>query len=73
MKETHQKTERTPRTAAEQVLHEVEEAELRLDRDETDPDDGEAADSLTPSRPAQESVRKHPPAHGDTPGRPADH
>ncbi|MEU2184013.1 hypothetical protein [Streptomyces thermolilacinus] len=63
-------TRRAPRTATEQVLHEFEEAELRLDRDETDPDDAEAADTLTPSRPAQESVRKH---HRDgAPGRDRD-
>ncbi|MEU3450840.1 hypothetical protein AB0H29_26995 [Streptomyces thermolilacinus] len=66
-------TEDAPRTATEQVLHEFEEAELRLDRDETDPDDAEAADTLTPSRPAQESVRKHHrDGDGGGPARPAD-
>ncbi|CAL9598255.1 hypothetical protein [Streptomyces sp. enrichment culture] len=66
-------TEDAPRTATEQVLHEFEEAELRLDRDETDPDDAEAADALTPSRPAQESVRKHHrDGDGQGPARPAD-
>ncbi|MFF9870437.1 MULTISPECIES: hypothetical protein [unclassified Streptomyces] len=47
-----------PRTAEDEVLHEFEEAELRLDEDADDTDDGEAADSLTPSPTAQESVRK---------------
>lgn len=70
MDETNPKQRRTPETAAEQVLHEVEDAELRLDRDETDRDDGEAADTLTPSRPAQESARKHHRADGAAPGRP---
>ncbi|MFJ8588706.1 hypothetical protein ACIRD2_29185 [Streptomyces sp. NPDC093595] len=53
-----------PRTAKDEVLHEFEEAELRLDEDADDADDGEAADSLTPSPAAQESVRKKK----DTPG-----
>ncbi|GGQ07562.1 hypothetical protein [Streptomyces roseolilacinus] len=53
-----EQTKRTPRTAGEEVLHEFEEAELRLDDGKADESDGEAADSLTPSRTAQESVRK---------------
>ncbi|MFJ8691599.1 hypothetical protein [Streptomyces roseolilacinus] len=55
-------TKRTPETAGEEVLHEFEEAELRLDDGKADESDGEAADALTPSRSAQESVRKR---HGD--------
>ncbi|MET9800221.1 hypothetical protein [Streptomyces sp. NPDC006368] len=47
-----------PKTAAEEVLKEFEDAELRLDEDEDDQRDGEAADTLTPSPTAQESVRK---------------
>ncbi|WP_228979241.1 hypothetical protein [Streptomyces sp. DH12] len=55
--ESTDKHEHRPRTATEEVLHEFEEAELRLDDGRADEDDGEAADSLTPSPTAQESVR----------------
>ncbi|MCP9963263.1 hypothetical protein LUX05_21290 [Streptomyces somaliensis] len=60
-----EQTKRTPETAAEEVLHEFEEAELRLDDGEAREDDGEAADALSPSRPAQESARGR---DGNTPG-----
>ncbi|MFE5901973.1 hypothetical protein ACFQ67_31795 [Streptomyces sp. NPDC056488] len=47
-----------PRTAAEEVLEEFEEAETDV-REDTHPDgDGEAADALTPSRSAQEDARR---------------
>ncbi|MER7110524.1 hypothetical protein [Streptomyces sp. NPDC000229] len=46
-----------PKTAAEEVLDEFEEAELRLDDGGPDEHDGEAADTLTPSRTGQESVQ----------------
>ncbi|MFF8382498.1 hypothetical protein [Streptomyces kanasensis] len=62
--ESTDKHEQQPRTATEEVLHEFEEAELRLDDGQADEDDGEAADSLTPSPTAQESVR---PDHGGRP------
>ncbi|MDT9685109.1 hypothetical protein RND61_24055 [Streptomyces sp. TRM76323] len=61
-------TKRTPETAAEEVLHEFEEAELRLDDGEAGKNDGEAADALTPSRSAQESVRGRGPDDEDAPG-----
>ncbi|MFJ8648855.1 hypothetical protein ACIRNI_22370 [Streptomyces sp. NPDC093546] len=51
----------TPETATEEVLHEFEEAELRIgegERDKRRRKDGEAADTLTPSPTAQESVRR---------------
>ncbi|KUH40227.1 MULTISPECIES: hypothetical protein [Streptomyces] len=63
--ESTDKHEHQPRTATDEVLHEFEEAELRLDDGQADEDDGEAADSLTPSPTAQESVR---PDRGDRPG-----
>ncbi|QGV82249.1 hypothetical protein [Streptomyces ficellus] len=47
-----------PETAADEVLDEFEEAELRLDDGGPDEHDKEAADTLTPSETAQESVRK---------------
>ncbi|MFI9122148.1 hypothetical protein ACIGW0_22525 [Streptomyces bikiniensis] len=47
-----------PRTAAEEVLKEFEEAETDV-RDDPRPDgDGEAAEALTPSRSAQEDARR---------------
>ncbi|SEE05596.1 hypothetical protein [Streptomyces sp. TLI_105] len=45
-----------PKTAAEEVLQEVEEAETDLRQD--DDQDGEAADALSPSRSAQEDARR---------------
>ncbi|MGA5097439.1 hypothetical protein ACPCAC_08725 [Streptomyces lavendulocolor] len=47
-----------PETAAEEVLDEFEEAELRLDDGGPDEHDKEAADTLTPSRTGQASVQK---------------
>ncbi|MDN3293300.1 hypothetical protein QWM81_04395 [Streptomyces ficellus] len=49
---------RNPRTATEEVLHEFEEAELRIGEGRRDDEnDKEAADTLTPSQTAQESVQ----------------
>ncbi|MEU7282428.1 hypothetical protein AB0A69_27170 [Streptomyces sp. NPDC045431] len=50
----------TPETATEEVLHEFEEAELDIDEEKRDRrgKNGEAADTLTPSPTAQESVRR---------------
>ncbi|MFF8289637.1 hypothetical protein ACF068_10480 [Streptomyces sp. NPDC016309] len=56
-----------PETAAEEVLDEFEEAELRLDDGGPDEHDGEAADSLTPSETGQESVRDDKPRPGGSP------
>ncbi|MFE9138872.1 hypothetical protein [Streptomyces sp. NPDC007355] len=50
----HAPDEQHPRTAADEVLHEVEEAETRvLDNGEERGRDGEAADALSPSEDAQ--------------------
>ncbi|OKK03772.1 hypothetical protein AMK26_20355 [Streptomyces sp. CB03234] len=46
-----------PETAAEELLDEFEEAELRLDDGGPDEHDKEAADTLTPSETGQESVQ----------------
>ncbi|MFF4174173.1 hypothetical protein [Streptomyces sp. NPDC001744] len=51
-----------PRTAAEEVLAEFEEAETDV-RDDARPGDGEAADALTPSRSAQEDARRRAEDH----------
>ncbi|MFV0128160.1 hypothetical protein ACLGI4_10645 [Streptomyces sp. HMX112] len=48
-----------PRTAREELLDEFEEAELRLDDGAATEHDGEAADSLTPSRSGQASAREN--------------
>lgn len=53
-----QGAEQGAETAAEEVLDEVEDAETRLPGDERDDKDGEAADTLTPSPEAQESVQR---------------
>ncbi|GGU97697.1 hypothetical protein GCM10010275_40210 [Streptomyces litmocidini] len=53
-----------PKTAVEEVLQEVEEAET--DPRENDGRDGEAADALSPSRSAQEDARRR--ASGAEPG-----
>jgi hypothetical protein len=47
-----------PRTAADEVLREFEEAETRLDEGKADARDREAADALSTSQEAQESVQK---------------
>ncbi|MFG3506796.1 hypothetical protein ACGF5F_14925 [Streptomyces sp. NPDC047821] len=47
-----------PETAADEVLDEFEEAELRLDDGGPDEHDKEAADTLTPSVTGQASVQK---------------
>ncbi|MFC8174011.1 hypothetical protein ACFUJ0_17990 [Streptomyces sp. NPDC057242] len=61
MSQQHRATEGNaghPRTAAEEVLEEFEEAETDV-REDAHPDgDGEAADALTPSRSAQEDARR---------------
>ncbi|RII20574.1 hypothetical protein DSC45_05045 [Streptomyces sp. YIM 130001] len=49
-----------PSTAADEILHEAEEAETRvLDGGERPGKDGEAADALTPDERAQEDVSRH--------------
>ncbi|GAA3113881.1 hypothetical protein ACFQ0X_42430 [Streptomyces rectiviolaceus] len=46
-------------TAADEVFHEVEDAEIRLvDGGERPRKDGEAADALTPNEDAQEDVHE---------------
>ncbi|MGI5484474.1 hypothetical protein [Streptomyces lavendofoliae] len=55
-----------PETAAEEVLDEFEEAELRLDDGGPDEHDKEAADTLTPSRTGQESVQNDRHRRGDS-------
>ncbi len=45
-------------TAADEVLREVEEAETDVDDAEDDENEGEAADALSPSGEAQESIHK---------------
>ncbi|MFD3442274.1 hypothetical protein ACFWU3_32760 [Streptomyces sp. NPDC058685] len=45
-------------TAADEVLHEVEEAETDLDDAEGYEEEGEAGDALSPSGEAQESIHK---------------
>ncbi|GAA3897044.1 hypothetical protein GCM10022244_04080 [Streptomyces gulbargensis] len=54
-----------PRTAAEEVLKEFEEAETDVRPDARPDEDGEAADALTPSRSAQEDARRRAGDHGD--------
>ncbi|MFE6401023.1 hypothetical protein [Streptomyces alboflavus] len=51
-----------PRTAADEVLHEVEDAETRVTRRDRERDqDSEAGDALTPNEEAQEEAhRSHP-------------
>ncbi|MCS0638394.1 hypothetical protein NX801_22605 [Streptomyces sp. LP05-1] len=48
---------RTDDTAADEVLKEFEDAELKLDDGEQDEHDREAADAVSPSEEAQESVQ----------------
>lgn len=52
-----------PRTAAEEVLKEFEEAETDVREEPRPGEDDEAADALTPSRSAQEDARRR--AGGD--------
>ena len=55
----HQPTQHdeTPATAADEVMHEAEEAETSVvDDGERRGKDGEAADALTPNEDAQEDV-----------------
>lgn len=50
--------EEHPETAADEVLHEAEEAETRIGDNERRGQDREAADALTPNEDAQEDVQK---------------
>jgi hypothetical protein len=56
----HRQAPEHPRTAAEEVLREVEDAETHVvDRGERSDKDGEAADALSPNEAAQEDVQQH--------------
>ncbi|WP_371525354.1 hypothetical protein OG302_03730 [Streptomyces sp. NBC_01283] len=51
--------EEHPQTAADEILHEVEDAEARVGDDgRRRKHEGEAADALTPNEGAQEDVQK---------------
>jgi len=67
-KETHASTpkprrpagEKHPKTAGEEVLHEVEEAETQdVDGHERREPDREVSDALTPNKDAQDDVQQH--------------
>ncbi|MGW6271217.1 hypothetical protein [Streptomyces sp. NPDC055060] len=58
-KHHHTQDGKTPDTAAEEVLHEAEDAETAvLDDGERRGKDGEAADALSPDEDAQEDVQR---------------
>ena len=57
-RDEHGDEDATPGPAAEEVLKEVRDAELRLDDGERNPEGQGEADALRPSRPLQESVQK---------------
>lgn len=58
MRGEHGDEDATPGSAAEEVLKEVRDAELRLDDGERPRKDKEGATLCAPSRPLQESVQK---------------